>query len=185
MQPTIPNTLEHTGARALEWPRLRSLVAGFAQSAAGRGWIEALEPSRNLAWIDQEQCLVEESRMLVRAGGNFSFADLREMRESLQQSRIDGVALDGTELLAIAFLASKMAAWGELLRLPPGDLEGKLPQLTERAALLMDAAVRVRLQQLSAAVEARIDPDGSVAENASPELRRVRRWPAKAAVRTS
>jgi DNA mismatch repair protein MutS2 len=175
MQPTIPNTLEHTGARALEWPRLRSLVAGFAQSAAGRGWIEALEPSRNLAWIDQEQCLVEESRMLVRAGGNFSFADLREMRESLQQSRIDGVALDGTELLAIAFLASKMAAWGELLRLPPGDLEGKLPQLTERAALLMDAAVRVRLQQLSAAVEARIDPDGSVAENASPELRRVRR----------
>jgi DNA mismatch repair protein MutS2 len=175
MLPEIPNTLEHTGARALEWPRLRSLVAGYAQSAAGRTWIAALEPSRNLAWIEREQALVEEARMLVRAGGNFSFADLHEMREPLEQSRIDGVALDGSELLAAAALAAQMVGWGELVRLPPGDLQGKLPRLSQRAALLMDASVRVRLQQLTSAVEAKIDPDGTVAENASPELRRVRR----------
>ena len=175
MLPTIPHKLQHTGARALEWARLRSLVAGFAQSGAGRGRIEGLEPSSNLVWINKEQALVEEARMLVRAGGSFSFADLREMREALEQSRIDGVALSGEELLDVASLAAQMAGWGELLRLPPGDLEGKLPELTARAELLMDAAVRMRLQQLSAAVEAKIDPDGSVAENASPELRRVRR----------
>jgi DNA mismatch repair protein MutS2 len=175
MLPNIPNKLEHTGARALEWPRLRSLVAGFAQSAAGRAWVAALEPSRDLAWIRRELGVVEEARLLVRAGGTFNFADLQEIRDTLERSRIDGVALDGSELLDAAHLAAQMAGWGELLRLPPGDLEGSLPQLAERAAELMDAQVRIRLQQLSAAVEAKIGPDGTVAEDASPELRRVRR----------
>jgi DNA mismatch repair protein MutS2 len=173
--PDIPRRLAHFSARALEWERLRALVAGHAQSAAGRAWIAALEPSADLAWILREQEVVDEARLLIRAGAAFSFSDLHDMREALAQARIDGVALDGVELLEAAALASRLVGWSDLLRVPPTDLQGKLPRLTERASALLDSAVRVRLTQLHAAVTAKIDPDGSVAENASPELRRIRR----------
>jgi DNA mismatch repair protein MutS2 len=171
----VPNPLEQVSAAALEWERLRALVAGHAHSAAGRAWVESLEPSRDLMWILREQQVVEEARLLIRAGAGLSFADLRDLRMVLERARIQGVALDGVELLDAAGLASQMAGWGELLRTPPGDCEGKLPRLNERAAMLRDAAVLAKLKALSAAVESQIEPDGSVAENASPGLRRVRR----------
>src|ERR1700690_2830437 len=100
--PRIPRPLLYCPARALEFDRLRALVGGHAQSAAGRAWIEALAPSADLGWIQREQALVEEARMLLRAGAAASFSDLEEMREALEQSRIDGVVLDGVELLAAA-----------------------------------------------------------------------------------
>jgi DNA mismatch repair protein MutS2 len=175
MDANVPNPMEHSSAAALEWERLRTLVAGYAQSAAGRAWIATLEPSLNLAWISREQEVVEEARLLVRAGTAGSFGDLHDLRDVLERARIEGVALDGTELLDAASLASQMAGWGELLRLPPGDCAGKLPRLSERAASVLDGAVLARLKALSAAVESQLEPDGSVAEGASPGLRRVRR----------
>jgi DNA mismatch repair protein MutS2 len=171
----VPSPLEQISAPALEWERLRSLVAGHAQSAAGRAWVHALLPSRDLSWIRREQQIVEEARLLVRAGTAGSFADLRDLRGTLERARIEGVALEGEELLDAAGLSAQMAGWGEMLRLPPGDCAGKLPRLSESAALLMDGAVLARLKALSAAVESQLDPDGSVAEHASPGLRRVRR----------
>ena len=173
--PRIPRPLLYCSARALEFDRLRALVGGHAQSAAGRAWIEALGPSADLGWIQREQALVEEARMLLRAGAAASFSDLEEMREALEQSRIDGVVLDGVELLAAASLAARLVGWADMLRVPPADLENRLPRLTERAAMLMSGDTRTRLAQLHAAVTAKIDADGSVAESASPELRRIRR----------
>jgi DNA mismatch repair protein MutS2 len=175
MRPEIPDKLEHNSAAALEWPRLRTLVAGYAQSSAGRAWVEALQPSRDLEWIRREQQIVEEARLLVRAGAGHSFHDLRDLRDVLERARIEGVALDGMELLDAAGLASQMAGWGEMLRTPPGDCAGKLPRLTGRAATLLDSPVLARLKGLSDAVHGQLEPDGSVQENASPGLRRVRR----------
>jgi len=175
MLANVSNPMEQSSAAALEWARLLTLVAGFAQSAAGREWIATLEPSRDPEWIRREQRVVEEARLLVRAGTAGSFADLHDLRDLLEQARIDGVALDGTELLDTAGLASQMAGWGELLRLPPGDCAGKLPRLSERGAPLMDGAVLARLRALSGAVASQLEPDGSVSEGASPGLRRVRR----------
>jgi DNA mismatch repair protein MutS2 len=105
MLANVPNPMEHSSAAALEWERLRALVAGYAQSAAGRNWIATLEPSRNMAWIWREQEVVEEARLLVRAGTAGSFGDLHDLREVLERARIDGVALDGTELLDASGLA--------------------------------------------------------------------------------
>ena len=42
--PNIPSLLAEASAVALEWPRLRELIADRASSPLGRAWVLALEP---------------------------------------------------------------------------------------------------------------------------------------------
>ncbi len=195
MLPNIKNQLEHIGAAPLEWERLRTMVAGYAQSVAGRAWMQALAPSSDAEWIRQEQAVVAEARGLVRAGAGFSFAGLADPAALLGRARAavgnagtggdwaGSAVLEGEELLRAAGLAAMAAGWGELLRMPPGNAGAAehpatgdgLKVLRQRGARLLDAAVRARLRDLADAVNAKLDPDGSVAQDASPELRRLRR----------
>jgi DNA mismatch repair protein MutS2 len=175
MMPEVPEKIEQVAAGALEWERLRGLVAGHAQSPAGREWMQALTPSRNALWIRQEQALVEEARGLVRADVGFSFAGLDNPSEMLGRARAEGTMLEGEDLLRAAGLAAQAAGWGELLRMPPAAVEGGIPVLRERGVRLMDGGVRAKLRELAEAVNSKLEPDGTVAEDASPELRRLRR----------
>ncbi|MGB9031563.1 MAG: hypothetical protein WCC27_15690, partial [Acidobacteriaceae bacterium] len=57
-EPVAPST-------ALEWDKFVAFVGGYAQSALGRGWIGALTPSTDRAWVGRQQALVAEMRLLV------------------------------------------------------------------------------------------------------------------------
>jgi DNA mismatch repair protein MutS2 len=46
--PNVPSPLAESSAAALEWPRLREHIAGFAASPLGRAWVLALEPCSDL-----------------------------------------------------------------------------------------------------------------------------------------
>jgi DNA mismatch repair protein MutS2 len=70
----------------------------------------------------------------------------------------------------VARLANDVAAWQALLREPPMRLVGKLPGLSE-----LSAALTTSLRPLAESIERTIQPDGSLADDASPELHRIRR----------
>ncbi len=79
-------------------------------------------------------------------------------------------ALEAGELQAVARLANDVASWQALLREPPTRLVGKMPGLSQ-----LSAALTTSLRPLAETIERKIQPDGSLADDASPELNRIRR----------
>ena len=61
-------------------------------------------------------------------------------------------------------------SWQAILREPPARLVGKLPGLSG-----LSAALTSSLRPLAESIERKIQPDGSLADDASPELNRIRR----------
>ena len=71
---------------------------------------------------------------------------------------------------SIARLANDVAAWQALLQSPPARVVGKLPGLGE-----ISSALTSSLRPLAESIERKIQPDGTLADDASPELNRIRR----------
>ncbi|MBN9614403.1 MAG: hypothetical protein J0G35_02405, partial [Acidobacteriales bacterium] len=96
--PKISSPLAESSAAALEWPRLREAIAGRTFSPLGRAWVMALEPSASLAWIDRQQQRTAEMRDLLASGGSFEFRGLFDATALLDEARIEGAALEATEI---------------------------------------------------------------------------------------
>ncbi len=166
----IPSPVEHADLVALEWEPLLALVAGFAASPVGREAILSLRPSTDEAWISRQHRLAGEVRLLLEEQVSIPLGGLFDPTQLAAKAQIEGAALEAAELQAVARLANDVAAWQELLCEPPVRLAGKLPGLSE-----LSAALTTSLRPLAESIERTIQPDGSLADNASPELNRIRR----------
>ena len=91
--PNVPSPLAESSAAALEWPRLREHIAGFAASPLGRAWVLALEPCSDASWIEAQQQRTAEIRDFLTGGGTFDFHGLFDPTDLLDQSRLEGAAL--------------------------------------------------------------------------------------------
>ena len=167
--PEIPSPI--APSFQLEWDKLVAFLGAYAQSAVGRGWIGALVPSMDRAWVRRAQMLVAEMRLLVAAGIMPQLRALFDPTELLAKARIEGVALESEELRAVIALAEEITAWTELMRTPPQNTQDKLPELTELSRELLGTSLR----PLTEGLREKILPDGTLADDASPELRRIRR----------
>jgi DNA mismatch repair protein MutS2 len=168
----IPSPVEHADLAALEWEPLLRLVAGFAASPAGRAGILALVPSTDAAWMAQQHALTGEMRLLLEEQISIALGGLFDPTVLAAKARIPEAALEAAELQAVAKLARDLAAWQALLREPPARLAGKLDGLVELSAALNQSQ---NLRALADSIERTIQPDGSIADDASPELKRIRR----------
>ncbi len=155
---------------ALEWDKLVSLLGSGAQSALGRMWIESLKPSADREWMERQHRLVEEMRAMA-AGGMPQLRALFDPSELLAKARIEGVALEAEEIRALLALAEEIAAWAELMKTPPASAKEQLEELTA----LSQEVLGVSLRPLIGGMREKILPDGTLADDASPELRRIRR----------
>jgi hypothetical protein len=90
----VPNPMEHSSARLLEFELLRQLIAGYAASPLGKRRVEELRPSLDHAWIRNQHLLTTEIREYRRVGGRFEFAGLPEVQKLIEKSRIAGAAAD-------------------------------------------------------------------------------------------
>ena len=179
----IPSPVQHADLAALEWEPLLALVSSFAASSAGRDAILALHPSTDEPWIALQHQLTAEARLLLEEQVSVALGGLFDPTALAATACIPGAALEAAELQAIARLAASVAAWQGLLADPPARLIGKLPALSDLSSRLAAAAPggsggsakHSPLTQLAASIERTIQPDGSLADNASPELRRLRR----------
>ncbi len=166
----IPSPVVHADLAALEWGPLLALVAGFAASSIGREAILALRPSTDEAWIRRQHQLTGEVRLLLAEQVSIPLGGLFDPTQPLAKARIPEAALEADELQAVARLANDVAAWQALLESPPMRLVGKLPALAG-----LSAGLTQRVRPLAETIERMIQPDGSLADNASPGLNRIRR----------
>lgn len=173
--PQIPLPLAETSAAALEWPRLREYIASRTFSPLGRAWVLALEPSAELTWISTQQQCTEEIRGLFAAGVSFDFHGLFEPTDLLDKARIDGSALEPLEILSLVTVIERVAAWGELIFPSAGAAQAQMqaaaPGIAHLSAPLREGDLTPLLRQL----RGKIEPDGSISDDASPELHRIRR----------
>ncbi|HEY6487725.1 MAG: Smr/MutS family protein [Terracidiphilus sp.] len=166
----IPSPVENSDFAALEWEPLLALVAGFAASPVGRAAVLGLRPSTDEAWIRRQHQLTGEVRLILAEQVSIALGGLFDPTELAAKARIPDVALEAAELQAIARLAHDIAAWQALLQEPSARLAGRLPGLSD-----LSAALTQGLRTLAESIERKIQPDGTPADDASPELGRIRR----------
>jgi DNA mismatch repair protein MutS2 len=166
---SIPSVVEECSADALEWSRLRELVAEFAVSGCAREWLLALEPSRDPAWIAEEHRLAAEMGRLLKEGAAPPLQGVFDPTSLVVRARIVGAALEPEEFRELLLLLDSIAAW-QAFR-PAAAQAAELAELTAVFAPRMGSGVAALLGSL----RSRLNPDGSLADGASPGLRHVRR----------
>jgi DNA mismatch repair protein MutS2 len=169
--PAVPAPLRESSEAALEWPRLRDHIAGRTVSPLGRAWVLALKPSADLSWIDQQQQRTAELRAMLTRGGSFEFHGLFDPTVLLDKAGIDGAALESTEVRDLLAVVERVAAWRNLINPSPNGIRYEWPGIAALSSPLLDHDFAPLLRQL----RGKIEPDGSLNDDASPELRRIRR----------
>ena len=169
--PDTPQVLAERGGAALQWEALRERVATRAQSPLGQAWLRALEPSADLAWIETQQGRVAEMRQLLAGGAPFEFRGIFDIEDTLAEARIPGAALEAEQLLRVLGHAERVEAWRQLILAPPDSVKSAWPAIEELSAPLL----RHDLAPLVRDLQGKLEPDGSLSDDASPELARIRR----------
>jgi DNA mismatch repair protein MutS2 len=168
--PTIPAPLSESSSIALEWPRLRESIAAKAVSPLGRAWTLALEPTTDLTWIVRQQTRTAEMRAFLQRGGSFDFHGLFDPTTLLDKARVDGSALEALEIRDLLELVERVAAWRTSL----ASAESQR-QMGPGITGLSEPSLGPDLSGLLRMLRGKIEPDGSLTDDASPELRRIRR----------
>jgi len=157
----------HTLA-VLEFPAVLGVVAERAASPLGADRVRALAPLDDPAAIAQALERVAAVRALLAGSDGFRPEPIPPLAGPLARLRVAGSVWSGEELVAGALLlrSSRLtrAALGDARR-PPAAVAVLAPL----AALLVDRT------PAESAIERAIEPDGSVKDDASPALRRMRR----------
>jgi len=149
----------------LEYPAVLELLARQAASAPGREAALSIAPSGDRGWIEAALDGTAEFSLVHAAGGFPSLAPVQDLRPALEVARIPGAALEPEALLSVgATLRVAMQARAFLRR-----AAGAWPRLEAVGARLAPPG------DLVAEVERCLEPDGAVADEASPALREVRR----------
>jgi DNA mismatch repair protein MutS2 len=167
----VPSVVEECSCEALEWSRLLELIASFAHSAVVREWLLGLKPSRDLAWIDRQHDLVNEMRLLLGQGAAPSLGGLFDPTKLTDKARIQGALLEPEEIRDLLFLVDNITTWQALIERPPEAVAAQLSGLRALCQLPPGS----QLVSLAQSLRSRLNPDGSLSDDASPDLRRIRR----------
>jgi len=152
----------------LEFQRTLDVVAGHASSAPGAAHIRERRPADDITEIEREHARVAAMRALASADAPWSPETVPDVARSLSRLRVAGTALPGPELLAVLVLLRSSRRTAEALRDP------RRPAVAT-AVLAPITANLVSAKQDEVALERILADDGSVRDDASPQLRRLRR----------
>ncbi len=160
----------------LEFGELKSIVGRYVYSAPARQALDELEPSTNLEALDEVFAdLREAMEYQARAAGGgdssggtllrLKFSTLPDPTGAVAKLHIDGAMLEELEILHVErYLERAQSFRSQLI-----EASHRFPRLAARARRLFD--FRPLLRQ----IEGKVLPDGTMADDASPFLRRVRR----------
>ena len=152
----------------LELPRLLALVADRAISGPGELRVRALSPSTDLEWLAAEHRRVAAVRGLIGGEPRWGPEPVPDLEGPIQRLRVIGSVWSGLELIAGAVLLRSARRTRDALR---DD---------RRAAVIRAVLASFAERLLSAkgeedAIERAVGEDGVVKDDASPDLRRIRR----------
>jgi DNA mismatch repair protein MutS2 len=163
--------VEECSCEALEWSRLLELVATFAHSRVAREWLLSMKPSQDSSWFEQEHDLVSEMRQLLAQGVAPALGGLFDPTKLTDKARIQEALLEPEEIRDLLFLVDNITSWQAMIESPPEALAEQLSGLQALSHLPAGA----QLAHLARSLRSRLNPDGSLSDDASPDLRRIRR----------
>lgn len=149
---------------SLEFDAIRLLLTHCAGTPLGRALAEAVEPTAEREEIRSQLAELAAIRRLRQEGLNFEFPDFRGITADTLTLRSTRSILEGLELYTLAKALRECAAWRQTIDAAVEDH----PALLELAASL-DAP-----DWIAKDVLASIDAEGSILDEASPELARLR-----------
>ena len=151
----------------LEFPRLLELVAGRATSTPGAARVRGLRPTTDGAWLDREHARVTAMRGMLEGELAWSPEPVPELEGALRKLRVAGAAWNGYELLGGAQLLRSSRRSRESLadERRPAVIAGVLAPLANRLLV-------ARTEE--EAIERAVQDDGTLKDDASPTLRRLR-----------
>lgn len=150
--------------RVLEFSDVITDLMGEASSVLGRQRAAALRPSPDPELVARGLEETRECRDLLRQGPVPTLERVTDIREPLQRASIAGVRLSPQELLAMADTVEAAVRLRRHLR----SVHLSLPELTRLAAGLTPPA------EVASEIRRCLTPDGTLADDASPALRRLR-----------
>ena len=152
----------------LEFPRVLDAVAEHATSSLGAGAVRALAPTTDAAWLDREHARVAAVRAAAQGDDAWHPDPIPDLREPLNRLRVEGTLWNGGELLDGATLLRSS-------RRTRSRLTDAKRSAVVRAVLAPLLDLLISEQGLESAIERTILDDGTVKDDASAALRRIRR----------
>ena len=152
----------------LEYSRVLDVLADRATSALGAARIRALEPRRDIEWMEAEQRRVVAMRAVVTSDEGWHPAPIPDLAVSLARLRALGSSWTGDELGRGAVLLRSS-------RITKETLGGTGANAVVNAVLHPFVQPLIVAKRMEDDIERAIDPDGSVRDEASGALRRLRR----------
>src|SRR4051812_48576096 len=152
----------------LEYSRVLDVLADRATSALGAARIRALEPRRDIEWMETEQRRVVAMRAVVSSDDGWHPEPIPDLSVSLARLRAIGSSWTGEELTRGAQLLRSSRRTRE-------SLGGTGTSAVVSAVLHPFVQPLVVAKRAEDEIERAIDPDGTVRDEASGTLRRLRR----------
>lgn len=151
----------------LELGALIALAARHVQTPAGRSRILRLRPSAARAEVCRELEITQECVTYQQTRGRFGLSGIEDLDPVVAQLHIEGARLEPRQILALERLLLVSKELKETIQSTTST--GLFPHLQQIASRIPD------MRQLLASIRGKILPGGEIADNASPELKDIRR----------
>ena len=155
---------DHALAR-LEFDKVLDRLAARAVTSLGQAAVRALRPEASLEAVETRAARIAEGKALLDAGHDFSLERFDDPRGILERAAIEDAVLAPAEFLTVAAVLRNA-----------DDFQKTFRRLRDQAPLLWKLSSDLAPEpDLVRAIGAVIQPDGAVADGASPDLARIRR----------
>jgi DNA mismatch repair protein MutS2 len=155
--------MKHTSGELLEFDELKRLVGRYVAGPLGRAELDRLQPVTGREYLEDTLAEVAEAVDFVRTNGRLPLGGLVDSNEPVARLRIEGAALEAKE---IADLVRFLDRADEVRGLLAGE---QFPRLAKRSAMMAD------FRGLLREIGGKVLPNGSIADDASVALHRLRR----------
>ncbi|MFH1575055.1 MAG: endonuclease MutS2, partial [Acidobacteriota bacterium] len=159
--------LDHSTTQALEFDGVRRLLSDHARTPMGRERAAVLEPQSDPDRVEAALALTADCRGYASEGHRISLAAVGDPSGALSLLAVEGTSLDPQQILGLECLAAAAREFGERFR--EAEARAQYPSLAGLAARVPD------MNPVLSGLRGKLLPDGSIDDNASPELRHVRR----------
>ncbi|MBN1767325.1 MAG: Smr/MutS family protein [Prolixibacteraceae bacterium] len=161
MQHIYPGNFE----QKIGFERIRQIMSNFCLSEMGRENVEKIVFMNDFSKIVYHVSLVDEFLTILKEYDDFPTGHYYDMRGALNKIRVPGTFPETIELFN---LRRSLETIRSILSFFNGEKKQKFPNLNE---LTSDVEV---FQQTIKAIDAILDNQGVIKDNASPELREIR-----------
>ena len=157
--------MQENTIKVLEFDKLKDILSQYTTSNLGKLRVDALVPMTDMVEIKRQLDVCSEAKEIYLTTDGFPLDGLKDIRYLLKKVSKPGAMLEPEEFLDIVGVAR--AARNVRSAMAKG--EKRFPHIQQLVANLPT------LPELEAVIEASINPEGEIMDEASPELRRIRR----------